>query len=257
MTPVAHLAARVRDDGATPLLTWYDDAAGARVELSAVSLANAVAKTANLLVDDLGVEPGEVVAVRLPAHWQTASVLLGLWSVGAVVDLDGAATRVQVVAESRLGEAGVAGAEDVLALALRPLGGRLLAPPPAAVLDHALEVPPQGDVWSGPPVPAEAPALVLGGATLTAGELGAPGGLTPGPAPRVLALADWTTLPSLRAGLLLPLAARGSVVLIAPGTPAYPLDPARLATIAAQERATHGSGLVVDGLPALAGGGIA
>jgi uncharacterized protein (TIGR03089 family) len=41
-----------------PVLTWYDDATGERVELSGVTLDNWVAKTANLLVDGCGLTPG-------------------------------------------------------------------------------------------------------------------------------------------------------------------------------------------------------
>lgn len=241
--PAALLARRVRDDGATPFLTWYDDATGERVELSAVSLANAVAKIAHLLAGDLAVEPGELVGVRLPAHWQTASVLLGLWSVGAVADLDGGAARVQVVAEAWLAEPGVDAAEDVLALSLRPMGGRLAVAPPPGVLDYALEVPPQPDVWSGASVAGEAPALVLAGQTSTGADLGDTAGLPPGA--RVLALADWTTLAGLRAGLVAPLAVGGSVVLVA--NPEESL----LAARAKQEMATHAAGLVVAGLPSV------
>lgn len=247
MTPVDLLSRRVRADGATPLLTCYDDSTGERVELSAVSLANAVAKTANLLTGDLGVEPGEVVTVRLPAHWQSASVLLALWSVGAVVDLDAGEsvtpTRVQVVAEARLGEPGVAAAEDVLAYSLRPMGGRLTVPPRPGLLDAAREVPSQPDAfWDAPPDPA-APALLLGGQELSGTALGDGGGLAPGA--RVLARAAWTSVAGLRAGLLAPLATGGSAVLVA--SP----DQARLPDRARQERATHTWGLEVPGLPAV------
>ena len=52
MTTVgARLAAFVAVDPTRPLLTWYDDGNGERVELSGATLANWVAKTANLLVN--------------------------------------------------------------------------------------------------------------------------------------------------------------------------------------------------------------
>jgi uncharacterized protein (TIGR03089 family) len=239
------LARRVASAGPAPLLTWYDDATGARVELSAVSLANWVAKTACLLAGDLAVEPGETVGVRLPAHWQTAAVLHALWRVGAVADLDGSPSRVQVVAESRLAEPGVAAAEDVLALALRPLGGPLAAPPPPGVLDFAAEVPAQPDVYAGPPPPPDGAALVLAGVRRTAAELVADAAaLRLPPAARVLAAADWTSYPLLLAGLVAPLVVDGSAVLVA--SP----DPARLAARAAAERVTVTAGLAVPGLPA-------
>src|SRR3954447_19312603 len=83
------LADAVAADPARPLLTWYDDATGDRTELSGATLANWVAKTANLLVDGCGLGPGDVAAVRLPAHWQTAAVLLGAWAAGLAVDVGG------------------------------------------------------------------------------------------------------------------------------------------------------------------------
>ena len=45
-------------DPARPLLTYDDRGTGERVELSATTTANWVAKTANLLVDELDLEAG-------------------------------------------------------------------------------------------------------------------------------------------------------------------------------------------------------
>ena len=55
------------------------------------NLANWAAKTGNLLRDELGAGPASRVAVLLPAHWQTAAVLFGIWWIGAEVVLDGPA----------------------------------------------------------------------------------------------------------------------------------------------------------------------
>ena len=68
-------------------MTFYDDATGERVELSVATFANWVAKTANLLQDDLAAEPGDRLALLLPAHWQTAVWLLACSSVGVVADV--------------------------------------------------------------------------------------------------------------------------------------------------------------------------
>src|SRR4051794_6012094 len=83
--PAALLDVARHLDPARPLVTYYDDATGERVELSATTLANWVAKTANLLHDEFDVGPGSTVAVALPVHWQTTAVLLGAWSCGAAV----------------------------------------------------------------------------------------------------------------------------------------------------------------------------
>ena len=61
MTPYAALRERVRRTPALPLLTFHDLATGERMELSAISLDNAVAKTAGLLRDELDIEPGDVL----------------------------------------------------------------------------------------------------------------------------------------------------------------------------------------------------
>ena len=84
VNPPRHTGA-VRRDPTRPLLTWYDDATGERTELSGATLANWVAKTANLLVDGIGLGPGDRAGVSLPPHWQTAGVLLGCWSAGVEV----------------------------------------------------------------------------------------------------------------------------------------------------------------------------
>src|SRR5687767_11892218 len=92
----ALLAQRVRRDGADPLITYYDLDSGERTELSAVSFANWVNKTSNLLVGELLVDPGDAVQLTLadthPGHWVTLIWELACWQVGAVVNLDPAMT---------------------------------------------------------------------------------------------------------------------------------------------------------------------
>jgi uncharacterized protein (TIGR03089 family) len=68
--------------GDRPLLTWYHGAAGQRVELSAKTFENWVAKTANLLVEELGLEVGDRVALLLPSHWLAPTVLVACWRAG-------------------------------------------------------------------------------------------------------------------------------------------------------------------------------
>src|SRR5260370_20775383 len=77
----------LRADPVGPRITYYDDATGERIELSAVTLANWAAKTGNLLRDELAAGPASRVAILLPAHWQTAAVLFGVWWIGAEVVL--------------------------------------------------------------------------------------------------------------------------------------------------------------------------
>lgn len=78
--------------GDQSLLTYYDDATGERFGLSAVELAGWAARTARLLTEECGLGPGSRAAILLPAHWQTAGVLLGAWSAGLSVSFRLAAT---------------------------------------------------------------------------------------------------------------------------------------------------------------------
>jgi uncharacterized protein (TIGR03089 family) len=131
------LAAALRADPSGPFLTFYDDASGERVELSLTSLSNWVAKTANLLVDELGLEAGEPVAVHLPPHWQTVVIRLAVGVAGGLVSEVG---RIAFIAEGDPQP----DAEEIVGLGLGPLGGGLRTPR-AGVLDYAREVPSFGD----------------------------------------------------------------------------------------------------------------
>ncbi|MGW3943092.1 TIGR03089 family protein [Streptomyces phaeochromogenes] len=219
-TPADLLRSALATDPARPLVTFYDDATGERVELSVATFANWVAKTANLLQGELAAEPGERVALLLPAHWQTAVWLLACSSVGVVADVGGdAGAADHVVAGPGQFEAGLACSGERVALSLAPLGRRF-AQVPAGYADYAVEVPGQGDVFQAyGPVDPEAPSVVVAGAELTGAEVveraraDAPAlGLT-GPAARLLSALPYDTWEGLSAGLFAPLAVGGSVVL--------------------------------------------
>jgi uncharacterized protein (TIGR03089 family) len=142
-------------DPAGPLVTYYDDATGERVELSGASFENWVAKTANLLQDELSVDPGAHVALWLPTHWQTAVWVFAAASCGVTVSHTRDETPVDVVVcdAARLDDAAAAGAREVVALALRPMGQGFDEPLPAGVVDYARTVLGQGDHF----LPAAAP----------------------------------------------------------------------------------------------------
>ncbi|MFF8944143.1 TIGR03089 family protein [Streptomyces sp. NPDC014864] len=219
-TPADLLRSALAADPGRPLVTFYDDATGERVELSVATFANWVAKTANLLQGDLTAGPGDRVALLLPAHWQTAVWLLACASVGAVADMDGdpAAADVVVSGPGTL-DAGRACSGERVALALRPLGGRF-PQPPEGFLDYAVEVPGQGDRFAPfVPVDPEGPALIVAGAEYTAAEVveqaraDAPALDLTGPGSRLLSGLPYDTWQGLSAGLYAPLAAGGSVVL--------------------------------------------
>jgi uncharacterized protein (TIGR03089 family) len=258
--PVSLLAAARDRDPARPLLTHYDDATGERVELSATTLDNWVAKTANLLQEEFDAGPGTTVAIALPVHWQTAAVLLGAWSCGATVldtaaEDDGRLAGADVVLASQdrldaLEEAGVGG--ELLGLSLHPLGAGMTGYAGPA-RDFALEVRTAGDRFAPwQPVDPTSPGLVAGSLELTLGGLTdaaveLAGRLHLGTGSRLLVDAGTAAEAGPVAWLLAPLAAGSSVVLCR--NPRIDALPAR----AAAERVTATLGLAVEGVPALGG----
>ncbi|GGO56241.1 TIGR03089 family protein [Streptomyces lasiicapitis] len=218
-TPADLLRSALAADPARPLVTYYDDATGERVELSVATFANWVAKTANLLQGELSAEPGDRLALLLPAHWQTAVWLLACSSVGVVADVGGdPATADLVVSGPDTLDAARACSGERVALALRPLGGRF-PQPPEGFADYAVEVPSQGDRFAAyAPVDPDEPALAVAGLEPTGAELveraradAAELGLAPGS--RLLSALPYDTWDGLSAGLYAPLAAGASVVL--------------------------------------------
>ncbi len=203
----------LRADPVGPRITYYDDASGERIELSGVTLANWAAKTGNLLRDELGAGPASRVAILLPAHWQTAAVLFGVWWIGAEAVLDGAADIAMCTAE-RLDEAddAVSGGE-VAVLSLDPFG-RPAPDVPIGVTDYATAVRVHGDqiVPEGRPGPALAGRSV--DEVLAACETSAAtSGLTS--SDRVLSTASWAGPDELVDGLLSVLAVGASLVQVA------------------------------------------
>ncbi len=143
-------SAAVRRDGAGPFLTYYDDATGERIELSALTTANWVAKTANLLVDEYDLESGETVAIGLPPHWLGVVWALSTWSVGASLT-SGTGTLAITGPDFT-----IRGERETIASALLPLGGRFREPLPDGIHDYGAEVYNHPDVFVpfDPPSPA-------------------------------------------------------------------------------------------------------
>ncbi|MFG1650691.1 TIGR03089 family protein [Micromonospora sp. NPDC049275] len=214
----------IASDPTRPLLTWYDDSTGDRTELSGATLANWVSKTANLLVDEVGLAPGTPAGVLLPPHWQTAAVLLGCWSAKVtVVDTPGA-VDVLFAAADRLDEARSWSADERYALGLAPLAAPLRQVPPGFA-DYVVEVRGHGDHFTPQAGPGPADAQLLARAEARADELG----IEPG----ARVLVDAARHPDPVDWLLAPLTRAATVVLCAN------LDPARLAGRQSTEKVTH------------------
>ena len=229
--------------GDKPFVTWYDDHRDERVELSFKTFDNWVAKTANLLVDELGAEPGDRVGALVEDHWQAPIVLAACWRAGVgVVVLDPSGGQqapprtppglvAAFVQEEQLG-----GLHQVPVVALTAgLFGR-----PERDLGRALNfsriVPSMGDVFETGPDPA-GDALTANGETATmadllgrAADLADRTGLTD--ADRLLSGRRLLTADGAAAGLLAPLLCGAGVVRVAN------LDPTRFWKRVADERVT-------------------
>ena len=208
----------LRADPVGPRITYYDDATGERIELSAVTLANWAAKTGNLLRDELGAGPASRVAVLLPAHWQTAAVLFGVWWIGAEVVLGGSAADIALCTADRLEEADSTGAGEVAVLSLDPFG-RPADEQPVGVTDYATAVRVHGDQIVAERHPGRALAGQSVDEVLAACQTSAvTRGLTAGD--RVLSTASWDGPDDVIEGLLAVLAIGGSLVQVANPDPA-------------------------------------
>ncbi|ABM12548.1 MULTISPECIES: TIGR03089 family protein [Mycolicibacterium] len=203
---------------AGPRITYYDDATGERIELSTATLANWAAKTGNLLRDELGAMPGSRVAVLLPAHWQTAAVLFGIWWIGAEAVLSGDADIAMCTAD-RLADADASvGSGEIAVLSLDPFG-KPVPDLPVGLTDYATAVRVHGDQivperQPGPALEGRSADEVLAAARASAASQG----LTP--ADRVMSAARWDTADDVVDQLLALYAVGASLVLVANPDPA-------------------------------------
>jgi uncharacterized protein (TIGR03089 family) len=229
--------------GDKPFLTWYDDHRDERIELSYRTFDNWVAKTANLLVDELGAGPGDRVGAALVDHWQTPVVLAACWRAGMGVVAIDPASPVQptnsfaaaFVREEFLDATAAALGQTTVVALTADLAGRG-SHDLGRALSYARVVPSMGDVFLGGPDP--------GGDVLTAGgERATMAGLLE----RAAALADRTglgdgdrllsnrpllTVRGAAAGLVAPFVRGAGVVL------ARPFEAARFWKRVADERVT-------------------
>lgn len=238
MTTFADVLARqLRSDGTRPLITFYDERTGERVELSVTTYANWVAKSAGLLAEEHELERGQTLCLDLPIHWLGPVFLGAAWTIGLVVvgpDEPGTPDAVVCGPDSLERWAARAGEVPVLACALLPLGVRFADPLPPGVHDVGVEVWSQPDAFAAWDPPGEDDAAYLAGGTATShGELwsAAAAGSHLADGGRLVTEANPASPPGL-AAFTEPLAKGGSVVLVTGS------GPERLAAIEVAERAT-------------------
>jgi uncharacterized protein (TIGR03089 family) len=228
-TPERQFAELLAADPSRPFVTYYDEATGERSELSAKSLANWVAKTHHLLVDELGLGVGDTALIALPAHWISMPVLLGCLTAGLALTPTGAA-EVAFVVPATLDSAGTI--PDVYAIAPGSAAIGFRDAPPDPALDYVTAVRPQADAWAGVQMPGAPGDPCLPG--LTRGDVvarAAAAGLDA--RARALTTRTWASADDWVDTVLAPIAVGGSVVIVANCA-----DEDVLARRMSQERAT-------------------
>lgn len=232
-----------------PRLIWHGQG---RTELSTASLANWSAKTAGLLVDELGGRTGGVVVWRVRRSWQAVPLLLGSWWAGMVVtDLYDEAAESRAVA-AFIDDDDESGADEVIVASSHPFG--LASGEISEYARHVADaVLPQADRFTArrPAATAQDAAALTTEGTFSTRELldrAAAAAERIGPGGRLLSVAD-LTLPNRVCSVLLgALLADGSLIQVVHAAGA---DHEQLARIAADERATCTYGVTIEGLPRL------
>jgi uncharacterized protein (TIGR03089 family) len=214
------LQGRRRSAPGEPLVTHVEGVGGGRTELSSTSVENAAAKIANALRDEFELEPGDVVGLYLPIHWQRTAWLAGAWTAGCVVAPDADPGDVDLVVASTERAAGLVARarREVAVVSLHPFGLPVAEPLAAGTSDVTLAVRQQPDAYLfEPPGPAleawrsDSGSLTQAEVLSLAGERARTWGLATGG--RLLADEGAEYLDGWLAALAVPLTAGASVVL--------------------------------------------
>lgn len=214
----------------SPRLTWYGRDSE-RVELSGRVLENWVAKTANLLVDELDAESGTVVALDLPIHWRSIVWLLATWALQGTVAVEGCPVVLKESGlPSRMSHANIVATQDpesaqhlasitgsspyVVAVGLPALAMQWNGTLPQGALDYAGEVRACSDVFF-PEGAADSEVIAWDSPTSSQNYQGLFAYVPPAPS-RVLVTAEngWESMIPQIVGIW---AAGGSVVLLDDG----------------------------------------
>ncbi|GAA2176746.1 TIGR03089 family protein [Arthrobacter parietis] len=191
---VAELCESLRSASGAPRLIWYGPGSE-RVELSGRVLENWVAKTSNMLVEELDAVAGTVVAVGMPPHWKSLVWALASWRVGAVTVLrdetvrndgtapgdrtapdDGAPVDVRLTMDAapgapRVGREGDREDELLVLVAPGALDMRWPGTLPSGAVDYAATVRAFGDVYLEDPADSGAELIRAGGKSFTFSDL--------------------------------------------------------------------------------------
>lgn len=170
-TPAGILSTMRSVSPSSPRLVWHGQ--DGRIELSGRVFDNWVAKSSNLLVDELDATETSRIALDLPPHWKSLALAFACWQVGALVVLPEEAASppdADIVLSSRP-DPGTAPSGQLVCVALGSLALGWDGPLPRGAVDFAAEVRSHGDVYQGRSVDGDAPLLRAGGRTLLARDL--------------------------------------------------------------------------------------
>jgi uncharacterized protein (TIGR03089 family) len=138
--------------------------------LSGSTAANAVAKGVNLFRGELLLDPGEMVWIDLPCHWQAPVLALAVWASGLVVAI-GPEPPADAAATLGTGQRSDRAAGVPLAVSLHPFGMPLGAATPDGWEDYAAAARVQPDAASLRWPDADSGWLLADGEVLTGTSL--------------------------------------------------------------------------------------
>jgi uncharacterized protein (TIGR03089 family) len=211
------LTRRIATDPAQPFVTVVADAG--RVELSAVTIGNWIAKTAGLLRDDLMLSAGDVIDIDLPLGWPAIAWQHAVWRAGMVVGFGEPSAALLVRDEfASLDGAKVVGANLETVLVGRHLLGLPITPEPTGAIDWSSAARPMPDRFGAPKPALDKPAVARFGQTLSHGELVALGRdlatrWAVGSGARALLAATQQPVDALLGAALVPTVTNGSLLL--------------------------------------------
>jgi uncharacterized protein (TIGR03089 family) len=248
------LLARLALDPAAPLITDLDLIAGTRVELSVASACNGVAKAAHLfgaLSEDLGRPPR--LGLALPPHWQSWTLAMGAWAIGAelIVDVDvdrlSSADLDGLVLGPNHVSAPPPGLPDTVWISrLHPFGLPFDPAPSFPLEDLTTALRAQPD--EPPPPRLQAlPGVTPGAASKPAVQVDTMSASL-GPSARILTVLPWTSSDGLHCAFTLPLQHRRGVIVVRDVGD----DLTLLARTAAGEGAVVTAGVDLPGHPRIA-----
>jgi uncharacterized protein (TIGR03089 family) len=217
-----------------PWVTYYDPDSGGRIELSAATHANWVAKAAGLLSEEFDVGPGSVVVVEVGRHWLLHVWTWTAWALGASVGLGDAVRQadVAVVAADSPLLTRIAPSTPVLACPTDALARPLGRATPTGAIDVMADIAGFPDQISLPLPAASSPAVVSDQGVITGRTAVETAQRIPShPGTRLLVSADPSTVEGLLACTLSAATMSGSTILIDPGLAGAARD-----AIVAQER---------------------